>query len=35
MPLDVGLWMRAVSLLLGDMEVSEHRYDAKCMNDMP
>jgi hypothetical protein len=34
MTMDIGLWVKAVSLLLDDLEASTHRYDARCMNDM-
>ena len=32
--MDVGLWVKAVSLLLEDVEISTDRYDARCTNDM-
>jgi hypothetical protein len=34
MPMNIGFWMKAISLLLEGLEISKPIYDARFMNDM-
>jgi hypothetical protein len=33
-PMGIGLWVKAISLLLEALENSKHKYYARSMNDM-
>jgi hypothetical protein len=33
-PMGIGIWVKAISLLLEALEISKHKYYARSMNDM-